>query len=45
MGATRSGNGYWWVASDGDIFAFEGSTGWQVLNNPVVGMAPAPAPG
>ena len=47
---TTLDGGYWLVASDGGIFAygdaaFEGSTGWQVLNNPVVGMASAPALG
>ena len=46
MAADRTGQGYWLVASDGGIFAFgdaafEGSTGGQHLNRPVVGMANA----
>ena len=41
-----TGQGYWLVASDGGIFAFgdatfEGSTGGQHLNRPVVAMANA----
>jgi hypothetical protein len=47
MASTRSGHGYWLVASDGGIFAFGdaaffGSTGSLVLNAPVVGMASYP---
>jgi uncharacterized protein YkwD len=45
MAATRSGNGYWMVASDGGVFSFGdarffGSTGNLRLVRPVVGMAP-----
>ena len=48
MAADATGSGYWLVASDGGIFAFgdavfEGSTGGQHLNRPVVGMANGPA--
>jgi hypothetical protein len=44
MAATASGNGYWFVASDGGIFTygdagFHGSTGDIALNQPIVGMA------
>jgi matrixin len=44
MAATRSGAGYWTVATDGGIFAFGdarflGSTGNIRLNRPIVGMA------
>ena len=44
MSATRTGSGYWFVASDGGIFAFGdaeffGSTGDIALNQPIVGMA------
>ena len=44
MTATRSGGGYWLVASDGGVFTygdapFEGSAGAGHLNQPVVGMA------
>jgi len=44
MAATRSGDGYWLVASDGGIFSFGdarffGSTGALRLNRPIVGMA------
>jgi ribosomal protein L24E len=47
MTPTPSGQGYWFVASDGGIFAygdagFYGSTGSIVLNQPIVGMAAAP---
>jgi hypothetical protein len=40
-------SGYWFVASDGGIFAFghaafHGSTGALHLNKPIVGMAPTP---
>jgi ribosomal protein L24E len=40
---TRTGQGYWLVASDGGIFAFgdaafKGSMGATKLNKPVVGM-------
>jgi hypothetical protein len=45
MAATPTGLGYWFVASDGGIFAFGdavfyGSAGSINLNEPVVGMAP-----
>ncbi|MDP9404536.1 MAG: hypothetical protein M3P85_14730, partial [Actinomycetota bacterium] len=40
------GSGYWLVASDGGIFAFDapfsGSTGAIRLNQPIVGMAADP---
>jgi hypothetical protein len=44
MAATRSGQGYWLVASDGGIFAFGdaaflGSTGNLKLAKPIVGIA------
>jgi hypothetical protein len=44
MAPTVGGRGYWFVASDGGIFAFgdaafHGSLGGQTLNEPVVGMA------
>ena len=47
MAATRSGRGYWQVATDGGIFTFGdapflGSMGNVRLNRPVVGMAPTP---
>ena len=43
----QAGQGYWQVASDGGIFTFGnagffGSTGGQLLDQPVVGMAPTP---
>jgi hypothetical protein len=43
MRATASGNGYWFVATDGGIFNFGdaefcGSTGNIALNQPIVGM-------
>ena len=46
MAATPTGNGYWFVASDGGIFSFgdavfHGSTGAIALNQPIVGMAAA----
>src|SRR6476659_2849652 len=45
IAATRTGKGYWLLASDGGIFSygnarFYGSTGAMHLNQPVVGMAP-----
>jgi hypothetical protein len=45
MAATRTGRGYWLVASDGGIFTFGdaaylGSTGALRLARPIVGMAP-----
>jgi ribosomal protein L24E len=48
MAATPSGNGYWFVASDGGIFSFGdakffGSTGAIKLNKPIVGMASTPS--
>jgi hypothetical protein len=44
VSSSRTGNGYWLVASDGGIFAygtatFHGSAGSLTLNKPVVGMA------
>ena len=50
MASTRTGNGYWLVASDGGVFnfgdaAFHGSTGAIALNRPVVGMAATPTGG
>jgi hypothetical protein len=47
MAAGRDDGGYWLVASDGGIFAygdapFSGSAGALRLNEPIVGMAPAP---
>jgi len=51
MTPTSDGGGYWFVASDGGIFAcgdaaFLGSMGGSRLNQPVVGMAaPVGAPG
>ena len=47
MAATPDGKGYWFVASDGGIFAFGdagffGSTGGLHLNKPMVGMAATP---
>lgn len=44
MSPTRTGSGYWLVASDGGIFsygdaAFYGSTGAIRLNQPIVGMS------
>ena len=45
--ATKDGQGYWLVASDGGIFSygdasFYGSTGALTLNKPIVGMAATP---
>jgi hypothetical protein len=50
MAATPDGGGYWFVASDGGIFAFgdaafRGSAGATPLNAPVVGMATDPVTG
>jgi hypothetical protein len=46
MAASPGGQGYWLVASDGGVFAFNapflGSTGSIKLNKPVVGMAATP---
>ena len=47
MAVSRTGNGYWLVASDGGVFTFGdarffGSTGDVRLNRPIVGMSPAP---
>jgi hypothetical protein len=46
MAVDPDGTGYWFVASDGGIFAyqaaFHGSTGAMRLNQPVVGMAATP---
>ena len=44
IAGTRSGRGYWLVASDGGIFSFGdahfyGSTGAISLNRPIVGIA------
>ncbi len=48
LARTPSGNGAWFVASDGGTFSFgdavfHGSTGSIVLNKPVVGMAATPS--
>jgi hypothetical protein len=50
MAATRSGRGYWLVASDGGVLSFgdapfHGSTGAITLNRPIVGMAATPSGG
>ena len=50
MTPTSDGLGYWFVASDGGIFAFgnaafHGSMGGAPLNAPVVGMATDSATG
>ena len=50
MTPSADGQGYWFVASDGGIFAygnagFHGSTGSLNLVAPVTGMAPDPATG
>jgi lipoprotein-anchoring transpeptidase ErfK/SrfK len=46
MAPTASGKGYWLVANDGGIFAFNapfyGSLGARHLNSPIVGMAATP---
>jgi Tol biopolymer transport system component len=47
MAPTPTGQGYWFVASDGGIFSFGdakffGSTGNVRLNKPIVGMAATP---
>ena len=44
MAPTSNGQGYWFVASDGGIFAFgnatfHGSLGGQSLSAPITGMA------
>ena len=48
MAGTLNGGGYWFVASDGGIFAFGiarflGSMGGKHLNSPIVGMAATPS--
>jgi hypothetical protein len=48
IAATRTGKGYWMVASDGGIFSFGdagffGSTGAIKLNKPIVDIAPTPS--
>src|SRR6476620_2584807 len=48
IAATRTGKGYWLLASDGGIFSygnarFYGSTGAMHLNQPVVGISPTPS--
>jgi hypothetical protein len=48
MAATRTGRGYWLLASDGGVFSFgdarfHGSTGSLRLNSPVISMATAPS--
>jgi ribosomal protein L24E len=48
IAATRTGHGYWMVASDGGVFSFGdarffGSTGALRLNKPIVGMAATPS--
>jgi hypothetical protein len=50
MAATPDNLGYWFVASDGGIFAygdatFHGSAGGMALSAPIVGMAADPATG
>jgi hypothetical protein len=50
MATSSDGQGYWFVASDGGIFAFgnaafRGSMGGAPLNAPVVGMATDSATG
>jgi ribosomal protein L24E len=44
MASSASGRGYWLVANDGGVFAFNapffGSLGAMHLNSPIVGMAP-----
>ena len=50
MAATADGQGYWFVATDGGVFAFgdaafRGSAGAGPLNAPVVGMAADAATG
>jgi len=50
MAVTADGGGYWFVASDGGLFAFgdatfHGSMGGQQLNAPIVGMATDPGTG
>jgi hypothetical protein len=50
MAATPTGQGYWFVASDGGVFSygdarFFGSTGGIRLNRPIVGMAASPTGG
>ena len=44
--ASTPGGGYWEVASDGGLFAFNalfyGSMGGKPLNKPIVGMAATP---
>ena len=50
MTALPDGHGYWFVASDGGVFAFgaagfHGSMGGSTLVAPVVGMAADPATG
>ena len=47
IAATRTGHGYWLLASDGGVFSFgdawfHGSTGNIHLNSPVLSMATAP---
>ncbi|MGO9873006.1 MAG: L,D-transpeptidase family protein [Acidimicrobiia bacterium] len=46
MAATPNGKGYWLVANDGGVFAFNapffGSLGAMHLNEPIVGMAATP---
>jgi hypothetical protein len=49
MQAAANGSGYRFVASDGGVFAynesFAGSTGGEVLNQPIIGMASASSGG
>jgi hypothetical protein len=46
MAPVADGSGYWLVASDGGIFAFDvpfyGSMGSTPLNKPISGMVPGP---
>jgi hypothetical protein len=47
MAPARDGSGYWLVASDGGIFAFDvpfyGSVGGTKLNKPISGIVPGDA--
>jgi len=50
MTATPSGHGYWFVATDGGVFAygdagFHGSAGAEHLAAPITGMATDPVTG
>ena len=47
MAADPDGSGYWLIASDGGVFAFDapfhGSTGHLRLNRPISGIVPGPS--